>query len=78
MDLQPTHKAVLVDLLVFGDNQAGNIASRTGNHRNTLTTQIRELERHDFVRNKGNGVIELRAPGRDRARELIMQGQLPY
>jgi len=78
MSLKPTERAILVDLHVYGDNKAENIANRTNNHRNTVSKYMRPLVESGYINSKGGGVYALTDKGRDTARGLIRAGDLPY
>jgi DNA-binding MarR family transcriptional regulator len=74
----PVQRAILVDLLVFGDDKAANIGQRTGFHRNTVSKHLGILEREGELRNKGGGVFTLLDSGREAAQSLIRAGEIPY
>lgn len=78
MPRTPVQQAILVDLLVFGDDKAANIGQRTGFHRNTVSKHLGILEREGEIRNKGGGVYSLRDSGREGAQSLIRAGEIPY
>lgn len=78
MDLKPTERAILVDLLVHGDDKAANIGNRTNNHRNTVSKYMGGLERNGYISGKGGGVYRLTDMGRESARALIRAREIPY
>jgi predicted transcriptional regulator len=78
MPRTPVQQAILVDLLVFGDDKAANVGQRTSFHRNTVSKHLNLLEREGDVRNKGGGVYTLTDSGREGAQSLIRAGELPY
>jgi len=71
MDLTPMQQHILIDLLIYGDDSAADISSRTNHHRNSITTALKgDLTKMDLVNNKGSGVYELSGKGRSKARAL--------
>ena len=64
MDITPTQKAILVDLLIHGDDKAANIARRTGKHRNSVSRSFQNLVDDSLVVEKGGGVYRLTDRGR--------------
>jgi DNA-binding MarR family transcriptional regulator len=78
MDLKPAQKAILVDILIHGDDKAENIGRRTDLHRNTISKHLTVLSKNSFIRNKGGGVHALTDKGRKRATGLVRGGYLPY
>lgn len=78
MSLTPVERAVLVDLLVYDDDRAGNIADRCGFHRNSLTNRLPDMVEDGLVENKGGGVYRLTETGRKRAIGLIRAGERPW
>lgn len=74
----PTQRAILVDLLIYGDDKAANISSRTGYHRNTISTNIKPLAESALLDHKGGGVYRLTDNGAETARGLIRGGFNPY
>ncbi|ELY86461.1 MULTISPECIES: helix-turn-helix domain-containing protein [Halobacteriales] len=71
MDITPTQKAILVDLLLHNDDKAGNIARRTGRHRNSVSRSFQDLLDAGFVQEKGGGVYRLTDRGRESAIGLV-------
>ena len=45
MPLTPVQRAILVDLLVYGDDKAENIGNRTGFHRNSVSRSMKRKPR---------------------------------
>lgn len=78
MSPTPVQRAILVDLLIFGDDKAANIASRTGFHRNTISSHMKTLADEGKISGKGGGVYRLRDDGREAAQGLVMGGYVPY
>ena len=74
----PVQRAILVDLLVHGDDKAENIANRTGFHRNSVSRSMAPLVESDAIAHKGGGVYELKDSGRETARGLLRGGYNPY
>lgn len=66
----PVKRAVLVDLLINGDNTPKNIADNTGKHRTTVNERLQDLEDDGFVENKGSGVYALTLEGIAAARAV--------
>ena len=78
MSLTPVERAVLVDLLVYGDDRAGNIADRCDLHRNSITNRAPDMYEKGLIQNKGKGVYRLTDKGRERAIGLIRARELPW
>ncbi len=78
MEYTPTQQAILVDLLVWGDDKADNIGSRTGYHRNSVSRSAADLVESGHILNKGGGVYQLTDSGLSAARGLVMSGAIPY
>jgi len=78
MDTSPAQRAVLVDLLIYGDDKAANIADRTGYHRNSISRCVTDLVENGLLAHKGGGVYRLTDAGADTARGLIRGGYNPY
>jgi len=78
MNLTPTQQAILIDLLVFGDDKASNIGNRTDHHRNSISRSLQPLAEDSYVSNKGDGVYTLTDKGREAAQGLIRGGTNPY
>ncbi len=78
MNLTPTQQAILVDLLVHGDDKAANIGSRTGHHRNSISRSLTPLAEESYIVNKGGGVYRLTEDGIEAAQGLIHSGFNPY
>lgn len=76
--LTPLQQAILVDLLVHGDDKAGNIANRTGHHRNAVSSHLGPLTDESLLQNKGEGVYTLTDRGAEAARGLLKSGYNPY
>jgi DNA-binding IclR family transcriptional regulator len=66
----PVKRAVLVDLLLHGDNTPANISQNTGKHRSNVNTRLQELESNGYVENKGGGVYALTLEGISAARAI--------
>lgn len=67
----PAQVAILVDLLISGDDKAENISRRTGFHRNTLSGQMGALVDEGLIAAKGGGVYRLTDSGREYARGMV-------
>lgn len=78
MTLTPTERAILVDLVVFGDDKAENIANRVGSHRNTVSKYMRPLSEQGYIEGKGGGVYRPTDKGRETGQGLILAGDIPY
>lgn len=78
MELSPVQRATLVDLLIHGDDKAGNIGKRTGTHHNSVSRVVGELVDEGLIKPKGEGVYRLTENGRERAIGLIRGGYNPY
>ena len=78
MEYTPTQRSILVDLLVYGDDKAANISSRTGYHRNTISSNIKPLAGEGLLDHKGGGVYRLTDTGAEAARGLLRGGYNPY
>jgi predicted transcriptional regulator len=78
MSLTRCQRAILVDLLVHGDDKAANIDSRTGFHRNTVSSHMSDLRQDGYLLNKGGGVYELTDKGKSTARDLLKSGENPW
>jgi predicted transcriptional regulator len=78
MNLTPTQQAILVDLLVHGDDKAANIGSRTGHHRNSISRSMTALSEESLVVDKGGGVYRPTEDGVEAAQGLIHSGFNPY
>ena len=78
MSFTPTEQAILVDLLVWGDDRAANIGNRTGFHRNSVSRSAKSLVESGHITNKGEGVYSLTDSGRQASRGLIMSDSNPY
>ncbi|WP_083912466.1 MarR family transcriptional regulator [Natronolimnohabitans innermongolicus] len=63
MDLSPSERAILVDLLLHGDDMPSNIAERTDFARETISRNCSRLVERDFARDKGGGVYKLTNAG---------------
>jgi predicted transcriptional regulator len=71
-------RSILVDLLVFGDNKAGNIASRTSHPAASISRSTGPLEEDSLIVDKGDGVYRLTESGQQMAQHLIQAGYNPY
>lgn len=78
MTRTPVEEAILVDLLIFGDDKTENIANRTGFHRNSVSNRITGLDSDGVVEHKGGGVYRLTDDGRTAAQGLLVGGSNPY
>jgi len=78
MTYTPVETAVLVDLLIYGDDKAENIANRTGYHRNSVSSRITPMAENGLLSHKGGGVYELTDNGTEAARGLLRSGENPY
>jgi len=78
MSYTPVEQAILVDLLIYGDNKAENIANSTGYHRNSISSKITPMAENGLLRAKGGGVYELTDDGTEAARGLVRSGVNPY
>lgn len=66
----PVKRAIVVDLLVNGDNTPANIAENTGKHRVSVSERLSDLESEGLVENKGRGVYTLTLDGISVARAV--------
>lgn len=71
MSESPVRAAILVDLLVSGDDKAENIGRRTGHHRNSVSGRMGELVDDGLIRPKGGGVYRLTDAGREKAVGMV-------
>lgn len=78
MSITPVQRAILVDLLIHGDDKAENIADRTGYHRNSVSRSLKPIVESKMLAHKGGGVYQLRDSGREKARGLLRGGYNPY
>lgn len=78
MELSPVQQATLVDLLIYGDDKAGNIGQRTGFHANSVSRSIPGLVDENRLKEKGDGVYRLTDSGREAAIGLLRGGYNPY
>lgn len=78
MSKTPVQRAILIDLLIYGDDKAENIGDRTGFHRNTVSKHVGILDRDGLLEHKGGGVYRLNDSGREAARGLLRGGENPY
>jgi len=78
MELSPVQRATLVDLLIYGDDKAGNIGQRTGIHHNSVSRKVGELVDYGLLKPKGDGVYRLTEDGRETAIGLVRGGYNPY
>lgn len=78
MSLTPVERAVLVSLLVYGDNTAGGIAQHCTYQRNSITNRLPEMVEKGLIRDKGKNVYELTDDGKTRARALLKAGEDPW
>ena len=78
MPLTPVQRAILVDLLVHGDDKAENIGNRTGFHRNSVSRSMKSLVGDNKISHKGGGVYQLKDSGRNTARSMLRGGYSPY
>lgn len=78
MPLTPVQRAIVVDLLVYGDDKAENIANRTGFHRNSVSRSMKHLVESGRILHKGGGVYQLKDSGKETARGLLRGGYSPY
>jgi predicted transcriptional regulator len=78
MDLTPSGQAIVVDLLIQGDDSPKNIARRTKFTREAITRKLKDLQDQEMVVNKGGGVYRLTESGAEAARGLLMGGFNPY
>lgn len=67
----PVQTAILVDLLISGDDKAENIGRRTGYHRNTVSGDMGTLVERGLLEAKGGGVYRLTDAGRSRAQGIV-------
>jgi len=70
MKLTPSERAILVDLLVHGDNTPSNLADNANMSRDHANDCLSELEDRRLVKNKGRGVYRLTLSGTAAARDL--------
>ena len=66
----PDARAILVDLLLNGDNAPSNIAENTDYHSKSVQKRLKELEKDGFIENKGSGVYTLTLEGIATARTI--------
>lgn len=78
MELSPVQRATIVDLLVHGDDKAGNIADRTGYHHNSVSRSASGLVEGGQIAHKGGGVYRLTETGTETARGLLRGGYNPW
>lgn len=78
MELSPVQRATIVDLLVHGDDKAGNIADRTGFHHNSVSRSASGLVEAGLIAHKGGGVYRLTETGTETARGLLRGGYNPW
>jgi Mn-dependent DtxR family transcriptional regulator len=71
-------RSILVDILIFGDDKAGNISSRTGHPSASVSRSMGPLEDDGLLVDKGGGVYRLTESGRDMAQNIIRAGYNPY
>jgi Mn-dependent DtxR family transcriptional regulator len=74
MSQPPLQRAILVDLLISGDDKAENIGRRTKYHRNTVSGAMKELVSDELIEAKGGGVYRLTDRGRTRAQNIVRSG----
>jgi predicted transcriptional regulator len=77
-ELHGVARSTLADLLIFGDNRAGNICERTGYTPEATSTNLVDMEQMGYVDNKGDGVYQLREKGEKAAQTLLLEGFNPY
>lgn len=70
MDLSPAERAILVDVLLNGDDIPSNIADRTGYARETVSRRCKTLADRSLVEDKGGGVYRLTLAGVRTAQNL--------
>jgi predicted transcriptional regulator len=68
--LSPVERAVLIDLLLNGDNIPSNIAGNTGKHQKSVSNKLPDMIEAGLVENKGRGVYTLTQEGLNAARSL--------
>jgi len=71
MNLTPSEKKILADLLVNGDNVAGNISENTGVTPNYVSRLLSDLEAKGMTESKGRGVYTLTLSGTVAARNFV-------
>lgn len=71
-------RSILVDLLIFGHDKAGNIGSRTGHPPASISRSFGPLEEEELIVNKGDGVYRLTESGKIMAQNIIRAGYNPY
>lgn len=71
MNLSPSERKVLVDLLLNGDDGSGNISERTGVSRKHVSSNcLPALEEANLVEDKGRGNYTLTLEGVAAARAI--------
>ena len=80
MALSEVRRAVVIDLLAFGDNSSGNIAVRVPHRRGSVSRRFPDMAEEGLIeRKEGPGdVFTLTEEGRREARRLLLEGYNPY
>lgn len=71
MELTPAERKILADLLVNGDNVAGNISENIDVTPNYVSRLLADLESRGLTKSKGRGVYGLTNHGAVEARNTI-------
>ena len=76
MNLTPSEKKIIADLLVNGDNVAGNISDETGVTPNYVSRLLADLESKGLTESKGRGVYTLTISGVAVGRNIVDEYEL--
>lgn len=76
MNLTPSERKILADLLINGDNVAGNVSDNTDVTPNYVSRLLSDLESKGFTRSKGRGVYTLTTTGAVAARNIVESYEL--
>lgn len=69
---------ILVDLLIYGDDKAGNVSRRTNRPASSISRAFSPLQEDGLVSDKGGGVYHLTTTGSNMARNILKSGHNPY
>lgn len=78
MSNSPVQNGILVDLLVYGPDRAGNIGRRIGRPPSSVSRSLGNLVGDGLISDKGDGVYELTGAGRNVARNMVRSDWTPY
>ena len=76
MNLTPSEKKIIADLLVNGDNVAGNISDETGVTPNYVSRLLADLESKGLTESKVRGVYTLTISGVAVGRNIVDEYEL--